>query len=106
MKTEIYLTLYFTVGVTYGLGRSYYWTNKLNDYSYTTEGKVYHPLTTSKKLSCYFISGLTSGFLLPLLCLNDLSYYEKNKFGVKKFIPSISFSQFKIEIIKFFIDLK
>ncbi len=97
MKTEIYLTLYFTVGVTYGLGRSYYWTNKLNDYSYTTEGKVYHPLTTSKKLSCYFISGLTSGFLLPLFCLNDLSYYEKNKFGVKNLYPPFPFHNLKLK---------
>ena len=92
---------YFGIGIAYGLGRSWYWLQRVEDrsWSYSAEKdryvEMYHPPTTAYKL------GLTAGCTAmsqafwPLFALCDLSVYEKYKMGIRELNAPFPFEQLR-----------
>ncbi len=90
-----WLTRYAQFGAVYGGIRSYVWLSKLNQTTYTKDGYKTHPVTTSSSLFYSSMSTVTSIIFWPLISLHDLSYYEKNKCGVRELTPGFPFYELK-----------
>ena len=85
-KAYIY---FLCLGLTYGTGRSWYWSDKLKEREVIYDSKlqgyksIEHPLLSSDKLittSLNLILGSTP--VWPLLAFGDYRFYEKKEYGV------------------------
>jgi hypothetical protein len=96
---------YAAIGIIYGLGRSTYWLSNLNDSTYTyvhDKDKnreklecIIHPTTTTSKIYYTGLTCLMSQFIWPVFAFSDLSYYQKNKLGIREITPPVPFESLK-----------
>lgn len=86
------INCYIGIGTIYGLGRSYYYLNQLEDRTYTNKREfIYHPPTISTKLMYTLLNTTISSFIWPILSLSDLSVYEKSKMNIYSELPPYPF---------------
>lgn len=104
MKDKLIIGGYILIGGVYGLARSHYWLDKLEDRTITRVGKdpldpfnefkremVKHPLTIASRVY-YMMSGVVYSLgMWPMSLLQDFDYYQKEKMGVREVRPPFPF---------------
>jgi hypothetical protein len=93
MNSMIKAYIYF--GWTYGVGRSLYYYDKVNDFTHTDEGLKKHPMTIPMFTTMSIIQGGISATFWPLFMGVDISDYQKSKWGVRDSKPPYPFNTFE-----------
>ena len=95
MSYNSIIKAYIYFGWTYGVGRSIYYYDKLNDFTYTDEGLKKHPMTIPMFTTMSIIQGGISATFWPLFMGVDISDYQKSKWGVRDSKPPYPFNYFE-----------
>jgi hypothetical protein len=95
MSSNTIIKAYIYFGWTYGVGRSLYYYDKVNDFTHTDEGIKKHPMTIPMFTTMSIIQGGMSATFWPLFMGVDISDYQKSKWGVRDSKPPYPFNSFE-----------
>ncbi len=95
MSSNSIIKAYIYFGWTYGVGRSIYYYDKVNDFTHTDEGIKKHPMTIPMFTTMSIIQGGISATFWPLFMGVDISDYQKSKWGVRDSKPPYPFNSFE-----------
>ena len=95
MSSNTIIKAYIYFGWTYGVGRSLYYYDKVNDFTHTDEGIKKHPMTIPMFTTMSIIQGGMSATFWPLFMGVDISDYQKSKWGVRDSKPHYPFNSFE-----------
>ncbi len=95
MNSNSMIKAYIYFGWTYGVGRSLYYYDKLNDFTHTDEGLKKHPMTIPMFTTMSILQGGISATFWPLFMGVDISDYQKSKWGVRDSKPPYPFNCFE-----------
>jgi hypothetical protein len=95
MSSNSIIKAYVTFGFTYGVGRTIYYYDKLNDFTYTEEGLKRHPMTIPMFTTMSLLQGGMSATFWPLFMGVDISDYQKYKWGIRDSNPPYPFNSFE-----------
>ena len=95
MSSNTIIKGYLTFGFSYGVCRSLYYYDKLNDTTYTEEGLKRHPMTIPMFTTMSLLQGGMSATFWPLFMGVDISDYQKYKWGIRDNKPPYPFNAFE-----------
>ncbi len=99
MSSNSIIKGYLTFGFSYGVCRSLYYYDKLNDTTITNdpglEGVKRHPITYPHFAFISMLQGSMSATCWPLFMGTDISNYQKSKWGVRNSRPPYPFYCFE-----------
>jgi len=99
MSSNAIIKGYLTFGFSYGVCRSLYYYDKLNDVTITNdpgmEGIKRHPITYPQFAFMSILQGGMSATFWPLFMGTDISNYQKSKWGVRDMTPPYPFNGFE-----------
>jgi len=94
-KVNAIIKGYLTFGFSYGICRSLYYYDKVNDVTYTGEELKRHPVTIPTFTLLSILQGGMSATFWPLFIGVDISDYQKSKWGVRDKDPPYPFYCFE-----------
>ena len=76
---ELLIDSYLWVGVAYGIGRSFYYIPKVQDYTITKDGVKHHPITFGGIIAVGTIQVASSPIGWPLYMIKDIGVAQLKK---------------------------
>ncbi len=99
MSSNAIINRYLTFGFSYGICRSLYYYDKLNDTTITNDPGLEcvkkHRITYPYFALMSMFQGAMSATLWPLFMGTDISNYQKSKWGVRNSRPPYPFDSFE-----------